>query len=122
MTKTTMNRASLTQINRNREALLVLREASASLQKLMLEKAKRDLVLALVEIAENIIKGNVELTGEQLSALRRKKKHVSVLVNPATTTAQKKKALQVGGFLPLLLSPIASLLGSVLPSLFGRRK
>ena len=122
MTRTTMNRTSLSRINRNREALLVLRGASASLQKLMLEKAKRDLVLALVEIAENIIKGNVELTGEQLLALRRKKKHVGVLVNPATTTAQKKKALQVGGFLPLLLGPIASLLGSVLPSLFGRKK
>ena len=122
MAKTMMKRSSLSRINRNREALLILQGASASLRQLMLEKAKKDLVLAVVEIADNIIKGNVELTSAQLSALRRKKNHVGVLVNPATTTAQKKKALQVGGFLPLLLSPIASLLGSALPNLFGRKR
>ena len=79
-------------------------------------------MLALVEIAENIIKGNVKLTSVQLNGLKRKKKHVSVLVDPKRTENEKRKALQVGGFLPLLIGPIASLLGSVLPALFRKKK
>ena len=78
--------------------------------------------MALVEIAENIIKGNVKLTGAQLSGLRRKKKHVGMLMDPKKTKTEKRKALQVGGFLPLLIGLIASLLGSVLPAFFRKKK
>ena len=118
----TLKRSSLIRLNRNKEALLALQSATSSLQKIMLQNAKRDLVLALVEIAENIIKGNVKLTSVQLNGLKRKKKHVSVLVDPKRTENEKRKALQVGGFLPLLIGPIASLLGSVLPALFRKKK
>ncbi len=118
----TLRRSSLIRLNRNKEALLSLQSASSSLRKIMLQNAKRDLVLALVEIAENIIKGNVKLTSVQLNGLKRKKKHVSVLVDPKRTENEKRKALQVGGFLPLLIGPIASLLGSVLPALFRKKK
>ncbi len=118
----TLKRSSLIRLNRNKEALLSLQSATSSLRKIMLQNAKRDLVLALVEIAENIIKGNVKLTSVQLNGLKRKKKHVSVLVDPKRTENEKRKALQVGGFLPLLIGPIASLLGSVLPALFRKKK
>lgn len=118
----TLKRSSLIRLNRNKEALLALQSATSSLRKIMLQNAKRDLVLALVEIAENIIKGNVKLTSVQLNGLKRKKKHVSVLVDPKRTENEKRKALQVGGFLPLLIGPIASLLGSVLPALFRKKK
>ena len=85
----TLKRASLIRINRNKEALLTLQSASASLRRILIQTVKRDLVLALVEIAENIIKGNVKLTGAQLSGLKRKKKHVAALVNPKKTETEK---------------------------------
>ena len=85
----TLKRASLIRLNRNKEALLTLQSAPASLRRIMIQIAKRDLVLALVEIAENIIKGIVKLTGAQLSGLKRKKKHVGVLVDPKKTKTEK---------------------------------
>ena len=86
----TLKRASFIGLNQKKEALLALQSASASLRKIMLEMVKRDLVLALAEIAKNIIKGNVKLNSTKLSGLRRKKKHVSVLLNPDKTTDEKK--------------------------------
>lgn len=63
------------------------------------------------EIAVNTCKGNVPLSKQELSKLKRHKKHIHHVYKKPPT---KKYLSQNGGFLPLLLPIIAKLAGSVL--------
>jgi len=66
------------------------------------------------ECAKNIIKGNVSLTLDQLSRLRRQKNNIRALALKKTSTKKKKRILQKGGLLGSILPPIISVLGNLL--------
>ncbi len=72
---------------------------------------------ALSEIAHNTIKGNVKLKKSQSKKLKR---HVHTLKqfccikNKKSLNKRKKLLVQSGGFLPILIPTIASLIGSLI--------
>lgn len=117
-----VNPRTLKRLERNRAAIIALNRATKATKMLMLDAASKDLVLALVEIAQNIISGNVPLNPQQLKQLRRHQQDLQMLVKPKTTIINRKRILQKGGFLPLILGPLIGAVGSALGGLFGGRK
>jgi len=86
------------------------------------DKAKRDyvkkcdteLVHCLSECAKNLLFGTVPLTEHQFKRLRSQKKNLRALSLKKTSLKKKRKLLQRGGFIGLLIRPILSLLGGLL--------
>lgn len=97
------------RFKRNSEKLSQLYKASAKDKQKAIKNASGDLLGALSDCACNIIKGNVPLTTKQFNQLKKHHKHLKSLAKK-TSVKSKKKILQRGGFLNLLLKPIAQLL------------
>lgn len=109
------------RIQRNAAVIIQLTRTAREIRNAALERASKDLVLALVECAKNVILGSVSLTPAQLTALRRHRKDIETLVKGKTSLRTRKRLLQKGGFLPLLIKPVLGLLGGILGGggLFG---
>ena len=102
------------RVRRNAPIIVALSNANVHLQKLTINQAKKDLIMALVECAKNIILGNVKLTNSQYNALRQHRTDINKLVLSKTLINERKIILQKGGFLPLLIKPLLSLFGGLL--------
>ena len=110
------------RVRKNAPLISSLAKMTPRIRNAVLSTAKKELVLALVECAKNVILGTVPLTSTQLNQLRRYQKHITELVAPRTSLKRRKELLQTGGFVGLLVKPLLGLLGSALGgSLFGGR-
>ena len=109
------------RLKRNAAAIIALNNASDALKHAILAAASKELVLSLVECARNIISGKVQLSPDQFSALAGYSKAIRSLTAPSYTIAAKKRILQKGGFLGLLLKPLLGALGGIIGGVTGRR-
>ena len=84
-------------------------------KKILSEIADQCLYKALNEIAVNTVSSRVPLNRHTKINLRKYKTHLNALANKTTDRRlQKKLVVQSGGFLPILIPAIASVLGTVL--------
>lgn len=109
---------SKSHVVESRDILRVLRKARPALRKAILKEADKSIVYSIAEIADNLLIGNIPLTQKQKSQIR---KHQNILRRLAERSEGWKKKKQLlnqsgGAFLPLLLTVIASAIGS---HLFG---
>lgn len=74
----------------------------------------RQLIDCFCECSKNVLSGNVPLKTVQLRKLRREKKNLRALALKKTSLQKKRKILQKGGFIGALLTPVLSILGSLL--------
>ena len=95
------------RLKKNVDVLSHLSRAKPQMVKAIVGAADKELLTCLCECAQNLIKGNVSLSKQHKSKLKRYKKDVRTLVKK-NIGKQKKKILQKGGFLPALLAPIAA--------------
>ena len=100
--------------------LQLLCGAKPAVAKAVLKGASPDLLNALSECSLNILKGHVRLTPSQKKQLRRYKQSLRSLAKKGTSAKVRKRILQKGGFLGLLLKPALSVAGSLLASSLGR--
>ena len=101
-------------IQRNEKFLKELVTSSDRRRQSLLEGATKDEIHCLTEIAFNIVKGNFPLDNESLRKLTKHKQAVRKLSKTRGSHKKKKQFLkQKGGFLPLLLAPVLSILGTV---------
>ena len=107
----------MNRLKKNGRTLKFLQKASPPVQKSILEKAPRDLIDCLCDCAHNILKGNVPLTSRHKQKLRRHKKALRDLTKRKTSLASKRKIVQKGGFLSVLLSALAPVLGGLIGGL-----
>jgi len=80
----------------------------------LLKSADKELVKCLCECVLNVLRGNVPLNSKQKTDLQKHRQQLRQLIAKGSL-AKKKKLLQRGGgvFLPFLLAPIISALGSI---------
>lgn len=104
------NVRALHRLRRNKTLLLAISQVSEEVAKELISSANKDLILTLVEIVMNIIRGNVRLTPHQFKKFSRHADDLDLLVRKNTSMKKKKELLQHGGFLGLL----SSLLGPVI--------
>lgn len=76
----------------------------------MLQSLGDDTVDALSDCACNIRNGNVALTAHQFRALKPYHKHLKQLSKKSTSRKSRRKTLMKGGFIGLLLKPLAKLI------------
>ena len=104
------------RVRRNIDFLNVLAKCNKKQRQAILEHCDKDLILALSEIAINVLKGIVKLTPAQKAKLNRFKKHLRKLAERQVPIKHKKRFLvEKGGSLLLsLLPPVLSFLGETI--------
>lgn len=107
--------SSTKRLKRNLDFVKVLCKANKCQREGICKGADRDLILCICECADNILRGNIPIKGTIKRKLSKHKKHLRELSDRKTKLKAKKQILvQHGGFLPLLLTPILSVAGSLL--------
>lgn len=102
--------------------LSLLHRASPKLRRTLLkQKCNREFVKCISNCCLNLLKGNVPLSRDQLRKLRVKKNVIRKVADSKTTLTTKKKLIQKGGFLSLILPPLIGALGSLFGGLLGSR-
>lgn len=81
----------------------------------LISKSNKQLIDCICECALNVLHGTVPLTPQEKSKLSPHKFQLRKLTAKSSSLAEKKRIIQKGnGFLPLLLGPVISALGSLL--------
>lgn len=81
-------------------------------RKKLLEKANLQLIKSIVECVENVLRGNIRLKNENNVNLTKHKAILRKIFNSENKLRAKKKIIvqNGGGFLPVLLAPVISIL------------
>ena len=98
------------RLRRNIPVLKELQVSCGSHRKRMLQRLSDDTVDALSDCACNIRNGNVPLTTHQFRSLKPYHKHLKQLSKKSSSRKSRRKTLMKGGFIGLLLKPLAKLL------------
>lgn len=106
------------RIKRNLSLLQTLHGASPSQRVNIIKSASPDLLVALCEIAYNVLKGKIPLNKTQYQKLQKKKAGIRLLANKKVCASKKKKTMlkQSGGFLLPLLSIAVPFITSLIAS------
>ncbi len=91
-----------------------LKRCSNTERKKDLKTCKRIVIDCCCEIARNIINKNVPLKPAQLKKLRRHGNKLRELAKLRTPLHKKRKIIQSGGFLPLLIGPLLGIASSII--------
>ncbi|GFU04887.1 uncharacterized protein TNCV_1290101 [Trichonephila clavipes] len=97
--------------------------ASPAQQKAILKSATDDQIKTLCEICDNLLSGNIPT--KKIKKLCSYKRVIRILANRSVPISRKRKLFttnrQVGGFLPLILPGVLSLLGGIAGKAIGKR-
>ena len=100
-------------ILRNRTFLQEVSRSKAFRRKKLIKKASKDNIDALSEVALNTLLGNVPLSAQHKHKLRRHRFSIRNLAKIISLKKKKEFLIQKGGFLPLLIKPVLSILGGL---------
>ena len=92
------------RLKRNASTLKLLRGTKKSFQKAVLEKSKDDLVKCICDISFNVLKGTAPISKQDKKRLSRHKSSLRKLIDRKLSLKKKRKVIQSGGFLSVLLT------------------
>ena len=107
----------MNRLRKNGPTLRLLQKAPAPLQKHILDKASPALIRCLCDCAHNVLQGNVEITHHHKRKLKPHKTKLRKLADRKVALKTKRRIIQKGGFLPILLSALAPVISGVVGSL-----
>ncbi len=112
------------RLKRNIICLHLLSNAKKPQRDALINTASKDQILCICDCANNFLKGNIPFSDQDIRKLKRYQNQIRYLANnkKATTKNQKQIIVQQGGFLPLLLTPILSIVGSLLADVIAGKK
>src|SRR5215470_12915184 len=109
-------------LRKHSSLLRLLHRSSPKLRRALIKKnCNGEFIRCISNCCANILKCNVPLNRAQLLKLRRKRHIVRKLADTKTSIAVKKRIIQKGGFLGLILPPLVGALGSLCGGLIGSR-
>ena len=108
------------RLKRNLSLLDVLQKANKAQRSAIINTATTDQLQCICDCASNILNENVKITETELKRLKRYQNHIRFLANNNGNPDKKKIIIQEGGFLPLLLTPILSVAGSLLADVISK--
>lgn len=82
--------------------------------KKYLKNCSKEVIYGICECVKNVLKGRVPMKSNHLKCLGRHKQSLRKLALKHTSLTSRKKILQKGGFLQLLLPTLISGLGSLI--------
>lgn len=85
-------------------------------EKFLIDQFKKnsDLFKAIKEIALNLIQENIPLTDTQKRSLKKHKHQIVDIVKDKAKTRRKKHIAQSGGYLPILIPTVISLISELI--------
>jgi hypothetical protein len=89
-------------------------------RKAFLKGCSKEFVQSICECVKNLLKGHVPLKSSHLKCLARHKQSLRKLALKKTSLTSRKKILQKGGFLQLLIPSLISGLGSLIGSFVNK--
>lgn len=109
----------MSSAEKNKNFLELLCHSKNKFRKTLIENASNDQIESICEIVLNILNGNIELSEKQIKKLSKKKELLRALVKSGPAK-EKKKLIQKGGFLQLLIPSIISGLATIVSSLISK--
>lgn len=107
------------RLTRCRDQLEQVAVASPRRRKRLLRTASPCLLEAIRTCVVNFLKGRVQLSRDRLKGLKRYVPALVAVTRPRSSGALRKRLQQSGGFLPLLMPAIVSLLGGLAGEALG---
>lgn len=104
-------------IKRNLPIMKRLRRIGDKKRRQFVRQCDADFLNCISECCENLLKGNVPLTDRQMKTLRSKKQDLRTVAKKSTPLKTKRKIVQKGGFLNLLLPAIIPIVSAILSSM-----
>jgi hypothetical protein len=117
MSKSNNNYQKLIQ---NKNLLESLSKCKKKLREAIVENADRDLIECICMCAFNILEGNINLTEQEKSNLKKYKHAIRKLTMRSNLKKKKKILLQSGGFLQFLIPAAITGLSSIISSLISK--
>lgn len=109
------------RLKRNWDLLKVLKAAHPKQRKALIMTSTDDLILAICEIVDNVLRGTVKLTSKQKVQLKKYKSVLRNTANHKVTKSRKRRIIaQKGGFLPLILAPALTLIAGLIGEAIGK--
>ena len=105
------------RLRKNTSTLKLLHKAKPSICKAILTKASPELIRCVCDCALNVLDRNIVITPHCKQKLSRHKTSLRKLTDKKVSLNTKRKILQQDGFLPLILSALAPLVGKILGGL-----
>lgn len=106
------------RIRKNLPILKLLSKSKPRQRKEIIKKASPDVIKTISECSLNVLNGNLRLTPTQKRKLKKHKNSLRRLAQRKISTNKRRKIIQSGGFLPLLLAPLlAPLVGGLIKKL-----
>lgn len=99
---------------KHEDVLKVLAKAKPDLVRSIIKPAKKSLIDFFSECAFNILRGSVPITSVQRKKLKRYVRGLRKLARKKTSVKERKKILQTGGIVPLILKHILPMVVSPL--------
>lgn len=108
------------KIKKHAKTLKFLTETDQATAKAIIKSARPDLVNCFTEICYNVLNGNINLTPSYKKKLAKHKKILRSIAKKSTKTSSRRNQIQKGGFLPLILPLVKTLLPTLVGGLLSR--
>ena len=109
-------------LRKNANILKYLHKANPFIRDYIIRNSHKELVTCFQKIAINILHKKLKLSKRKARNLLKYRENLITLVNARKSLTLKRKSLQTGGFLSVLLSAVIPLLASLVSSAIKKRK
>lgn len=108
------------RVQNNLQLLKQLKRVDSKKRNKILKTCSDDTISCLCECVYNLLQGNVPVTPRQLKTLSKHKRSLRTLASKKTTLKTRRRILQKGGFLPLIIGPLLGLLSTIVGGAINR--
>jgi hypothetical protein len=111
---------AFSKVKKNINTLRALCHLKKKQAKSLLQASDKQLIGCICECVHNVANGNVKISQKSLEKIQKHKSKIRKIIgNDVSYQERKKLIVQSGGFLPLLLAPIVSLVGGLVGEAIG---
>lgn len=108
------------RVHEHIDFLNFLKTCNAPQRNAAIKYANKEEILALVECCINTLRGNVYFTDDEKNHLKKHRNSIRRVAQKIPLARRRKILVQKGGFLPILLAPLLSILSSVAGAAISR--
>ena len=109
-------------LRKNANILKYLHKAGPFIREYIIEHSHKELISCFQKIALNILHKKLKLSKSKLRNILKYRENLFTLANARKSLTLKRKSLQTGGFLSVLLSAVIPLLTSLISTAVKKRK
>ena len=109
-------------LRKNANILKYLHKAGPFIRDYIIQNSHKELVSCFQKIALNILHKKLKLPKSKLRNILKYRENLFTLANARKSLSLKRKSLQTGGFLSVLLSAVIPLLASLVSTAIKKRK